>query len=134
LNFTSHITFSLFFRPFNNPTETYRYYSLPFCQIHDKGEEIEVAEAVSAVDSQLKELGATGYYEGAIKFEQRLGQCLIGDATETSPYHINFLDDVEWRLLCTKTYNTAELQEFKNAISNFYFFQMFVEDIPMWVR
>ena len=85
------------------------------------------------MDRQLQ-LGATGYYEGAMKYTQRLGQNLIGDAQETSPFQITFLDDMDWRVLCRKTYSTAELQEFKNAIWKFYFFEMFVEDIPMWVR
>jgi hypothetical protein len=94
---------------------------------------------VTAVKRRLQQhqqqqlLGATGHYVGAIKHGQRLGQSLVGDARETSPYQITFLDVVDWRLLCTKTYNTAELQKFKKAISNYYFFEMFVEDIPMWV-
>ena len=121
------------FRPFNNPTETYRYYSLPFCHQHEDEEDVE-AEAVTAVERRLQLKGTTGHYDGAIKHGQRLGQSLVGDARETSPYQITFLDIIDWRLLCTKTYQTKDLQKFKNAISNYYFFEMFVEDIPMWVR
>jgi Endomembrane protein 70 len=62
-----------------------------------------------------------------------LGQNLVGDAHETSPYQITFLDVIEWRLLCTKTLETQELKSFKDAIVNSYFFEMFIEDIPMWV-
>jgi hypothetical protein len=72
--------------------------------------------------------------DGAIKHGQRLGQSLVGDARETSPYQITFLDIIDWRLLCTKTLTSLELSAFKKAITNFYFFEMFVEDIPMWVR
>ena len=51
---------------------------------------------------------------------------------ETSQYEINFRDDVDWRLLCEETFQPAELEEFKSAILNSYFFEMFVEDLPMW--
>jgi len=39
---------------------------------------------------------------------------------------------VDWRLLCEETFQPAELEEFKSAILNSYFFEMFVEDLPMW--
>ena len=130
LNCNSH-SYTLF-SPFNNPTETYRYYSLPFCHIHE--EEEEGADVTSTSRRLQQVTPSTGHYEGAIKHGQRLGQSLVGDARETSPYKITFLDNIDWRLLCPKTYTVTELHKFKNAISNYYFFEMFIEDIPMWVR
>ena len=56
----------------------------------------------------------------------------MGDRRETSPYEISFLDNVDWRLLCKKTMNTKDLVALKEAIHNNYFFEMFVEDLPMW--
>jgi hypothetical protein len=72
--------------------------------------------------------------DGAIEYGQRLGQSLVGDARETSPYQITFLDVIDQRLLCTKTFTSSELNAFKKAISNGCYYEMFVEDIPMWVR
>ena len=42
------------------------------------------------------------------------------------------MDSVEWRLLCKKELDTSDLQKLKDAIHNNYFFEMFVEDLPMW--
>ena len=39
------LCYPFFRRPFNNPTETYRYYSLPFCRTHaDEKEHQEALE------------------------------------------------------------------------------------------
>ena len=60
--------------PFNNPSETYQYYSLPFCK---EG-------------------------RGGVSRRQRhgLGELLVGDRKVVSPYEINYLDSFTWRSLC----------------------------------
>lgn len=106
--------------PFTNPTETYRYYSLPFCHL--------------TTDDDGAEDGTKGEKrEGALKHRQRLGESIVGDRRETSPYDISFLDPIDWRSLCKKTLTSSDLKRFKEAIHNNYFFEMFVEDLPMWV-
>jgi Endomembrane protein 70 len=70
--------------------------------------------------------------EAAIRHRQRLGESIVGDRRETSPYEITFGDTVEWRLLCKTSFNKDDLVKFKKAIQNNYFFEMFVEDLPMW--
>ena len=70
--------------------------------------------------------------EGAIRHKQRLGESIVGDRRETSPYEVSFGDNVEWRLLCNKELAPVELQKFKDAIHNDYYFEMFVEDLPLW--
>ena len=70
--------------------------------------------------------------EAAIRHRQRLGESIVGDRRETSPYEITFGDTVEWRLLCKTTLKKESLDKFKMAIQNNYFFEMFVEDLPMW--
>lgn len=118
------------FRPFNNPTETYRYYSLPFCHQHStEQEEREAAEE----ENVMVDLPTNSEKRvGAIRHRQRMGESLVGDRRETAPYEITFGDDVEWRLLCKKTLNSDDLKQFKHAIHDNYFFEMFVEDLPMW--
>lgn len=120
--------FSLF-RPFNNPTETYRYYSLPFCHEHSsEAQEVEEAESENvATAARLLER-----QQGAIRHRQRLGESIVGDRRESSPYEVTFGDNVEWRLLCKEIMHEKSLKKFKDAIHNNYFFEMFVEDLPMW--
>eukprot|EP00567_Pseudictyota_dubia_P000277 CAMPEP_0197466170 /NCGR_PEP_ID=MMETSP1175-20131217/64911_1 /TAXON_ID=1003142 /ORGANISM="Triceratium dubium, Strain CCMP147" /LENGTH=630 /DNA_ID=CAMNT_0043002201 /DNA_START=589 /DNA_END=2481 /DNA_ORIENTATION=- len=109
--------------PFNNPTETYRYYSLPFCEAHHDVEDEE---------DQADHPKADEHRPGAIRHRQRLGESIVGDRRETSPYEITFKDNIEWRMLCKVTLDEDEIDKFKNAIHNSYFFEMFVEDLPMW--
>jgi Endomembrane protein 70 len=110
--------------------ETYRYYSLPFCKKHSsKKEEENVAEEESiSVHTRREEEKR----EGAVRHRQRLGESIVGDRRESSPYEISFGDSVDWRLLCKKELDTEELTLLKEAIHNNYFFEMFVEDLPMW--
>ena len=115
--------------PFNNPTETYRYYSLPFCQAHATNEE----EDQAAEEENIQLTIARGEKrDGAVRYKQSHGMSLVGDRRETSPYEITFMDSVDWRLLCKTTLETKELEKLKHSIQNNYFFEMFVEDLPMW--
>ena len=120
---------SSYIRPFNNPTETYRYYSLPFCQEHATEEEerrVAVEQNVALNGILKKE------QKGALSHKLRMGESLVGDRRESSPYEVTFKDSVEWRLLCKKELGEDELKQLKKAIHNNYFFEMFVEDLPMW--
>lgn len=125
----SDLDFALLARPFNNPTETYRYYSLPFCQEHSTEEEEGAAaleENINLPDiSKQKRVAAQ-------RHRQRLGESIVGDRRETSPYEVTYGDSDEWRLLCKKLLTPKDLQAFKEAIHNDYFFEMLVEDLPMW--
>lgn len=116
--------------PFNNPIETYRYYSLPFCHHHASAEE-EERHDVSQI-SRREQVTPDRNRKGAMRHRQRLGESIMGDRRETSPYEITFGDDVEWRLLCDISYGESELKQLKDAIHNNWFFEMFVEDLPMW--
>lgn len=125
------LTYILECRPFNNPTETYRYYKLPFCHTHStEKEEVEAAqtENVELEDEHVEKEKR----EGAVRHRQRLGESIVGDRRETSPYEISYGDSVDWRLLCKKYLTPKDLMAFKEAIHNEYFFEMFVEDLPMW--
>merc|ERR1712176_594046 len=69
---------------------------------------------------------------GAQRHKQKLGESIVGDRRESSPYEVSFDDSVEWRLLCKKHLIASDIQKLKDAIHNNYFFEMFVEDLPMW--
>jgi hypothetical protein len=116
--------------PFNNPTETYRYYSMPFCHTHSSVEEEKNVAAQENVE--LNHEHKHEKRQGAVRHRLRMGESLVGDRRETAPYEVTFMDSVEWRLLCKKELGNEELVKLKDAIHSNYFFEMFVEDLPMW--
>lgn len=90
--------------PFHNPSETYQYYDLPFCE----------------PDTGLKS-----------KIED-LGEVLEGDRMTSTPYHVPFRVDKENESLCRKTLTKADLKKFRKAVEEDYYFQMFYDDLPIW--
>jgi len=101
--------------PFNNPAETYRYYSLPFCQEHDTTDDLKKPSR-----------------EAALRHKQKLGEAMVGDRRESSPYEINFYDNVDWRQLCKVNLQPEDIKKYQTAIENSYYFEMYVEDLPLW--
>lgn len=89
--------------PFNNPTETYPYYSLPFCP----PEELEHAD-------------------------HELGEYLSGDRKVNSPYDIRFRVNEAWRELCTTELTAEDVEAFKRAAQEDYYFEMFLDGLPIW--
>jgi hypothetical protein len=138
--------------PFNNPTETYpvsilaqfeqsrflmyfcfviQYYHLPYCE-------------------------KTGKQK---RHKMNLGETLSGARKVATPYDVTFLDPVPWRTLCEEDMDVEDvrflillaalrcltisiclrlvtwalqLKEFKDAVEDEYFFEMFVDELPMW--
>eukprot|EP01006_Ploeotia_vitrea_P022005 TRINITY_DN54419_c0_g1_i1.p1 TRINITY_DN54419_c0_g1~~TRINITY_DN54419_c0_g1_i1.p1 ORF type:complete len:615 (-),score=277.66 TRINITY_DN54419_c0_g1_i1:64-1860(-) len=88
--------------PFNNPAETYEYYSLPFCAPKDLQSE-----------------------------DENLGAVLAGDRRVNSLYDIRFGVDVEWQALCRFRLSQDEIKAFVDAIQRHYVFEMFVDDLPV---
>ena len=70
--------------------------------------------------------------KAAQRIKMKTGETLAGDRRESSPYEVSYDDNVEWRLLCKMHLVPEDLQKLKDAINNNYFFEMFVEDLPMW--
>lgn len=88
--------------PENNPSESYRYYSLAFC----KPEEM--------------------------KFKvQTLGEVLQGSRKVYSKYNIPFRVDVPHEKLCTITLTADQIEAFRIAILNKYHFTMYYDEIPL---
>lgn len=129
VSFSSH-QYNGYKRPFNNPTETYRYYSLPFCKEHST-HEVESAAAIDQ-DVELRHNFKGDKIKAAQKIKMKTGETFVGDRRESSPYEVSYDDSVEWRLLCKMHLVSEDLQKLKDAINNNYFFEMFVEDLPMW--
>ncbi|KAI3460687.1 hypothetical protein Pfo_017350 [Paulownia fortunei] len=103
--------------PYNNPQETYNYYSLPFC--HPPG-------------------NAAHKWGG-------LGEVLGGNELIDSQIEIKFKRDVEKTKICEIELDAAKAKQFKDAIDNSYWFEFFMgafvmifvltlvlNDLPLW--
>jgi hypothetical protein len=70
--------------------ETYRYYTLPYCQEHTTELDSEDED-----EKESRNMAAVkGDRKGGARFKQRLGETVAGDHKETSPYEITYLDQV----------------------------------------
>jgi hypothetical protein len=132
---TTVVFFVSFLSPYHNPIETYRYYSLPFCQGHVLDEEKLQVGAQEGINKGLRDDRSIRRQEklvGALEYQQTLGESLIGERRETSPYRIHFLDNIERRLLCKTVLSKKDAEVFREAIQHKSVFEMFVEDLAMW--
>ncbi|XP_078444852.1 endomembrane protein 70 protein family [Wolffia australiana] len=89
--------------PFHNPSETYRYFDLPFCPPEHMNEKKEA-----------------------------LGEVLNGDRLVDAPYELKFRTDVESKVVCKKTLSKEEVAQFRSAVLKDYYFQMYYDDLPLW--
>ncbi|KAL3366261.1 hypothetical protein AABB24_011090 [Solanum stoloniferum] len=89
--------------PYVNPQETYSYYSLPYCRPGD------------------------GYHK-----QGGLGEVLGGNALIDSRIDIKFKRDVEKRSICELKLDASKIARFKYAIDNSYWFEFFMDDLPIW--
>ncbi|XP_057366234.1 transmembrane 9 superfamily member 1-like isoform X1 [Daphnia carinata] len=88
--------------PYNNPHETYHYYSLPVC-IPEKIEHRSLS----------------------------LGEVLDGDRMAKSLYKLKFKMDLEKKTLCTLNLKKKELEKLSEAIEDQYYFEFVVDDLPL---
>ncbi|KAK0589172.1 hypothetical protein LWI29_010647 [Acer saccharum] len=90
--------------PYNNPQETYNYYSLPFC--HPSG-------------NPAHKWGG-------------LGEVLGGNELIDSSIDIKFGKNVDKVTICQLELDEAVVKHFKDAIENSYWFEFFMDDLPLW--
>ncbi|KAM3327717.1 transmembrane 9 superfamily member 2 [Capsicum galapagoense] len=91
--------------PFHNPSESYRYYDLPFC-IPDYVKWEEKKDAV--------------------------GEILNGDSVVSGPYELDFLVEKEAEILCRKNLTRDEVTQFQKAVDKDYYFEMYYDELPIW--
>ncbi|GLJ40297.1 hypothetical protein SUGI_0828140 [Cryptomeria japonica] len=90
--------------PYNNPQETYNYYSLPFCHPG----------------------------KNAVHKWGGLGEVLGGNELIDSQIEIKFRKTVERGTICELELDAAKVKQFKDAIENTYWFEFFMDDLPLW--
>ncbi|XP_049355108.1 transmembrane 9 superfamily member 4-like [Solanum verrucosum] len=89
--------------PFHNPSETYRFFDLPFC--------------APAHVTEKKEA---------------LGEVLNGDRLVSAPYKLDFMYDKDSEIACKKKLSKEEVSQFRSAVAKDYYFQMYYDDLPIW--
>lgn len=88
--------------PENNPSESYRYYTLKFCKPHD------------------------------MKYKsQTLGEVLGGSRKVYSKYDIPFSVDIPHEVLCTEKLEADDVEAFRHAILNKYHFTMYYDEVQL---
>lgn len=90
--------------PYHNPHEQYHFYSLPFCHPAVK---LEPATRLGGLSDLFGEL-------------------------ENSDLPIMFNRDVERGVVCSMTLDAAGAQLLSYAITNHYWYQMYLDELPMW--
>ncbi|KAI3892666.1 hypothetical protein MKW92_052352 [Papaver armeniacum] len=91
--------------PYNNPQETYNYYSLPFCQ---------------------PQPGNAAHKWGG------LGEVLGGNELIDSQVEIRYQKNVDRSSICEINLDAPKVKEFKDAIESSYWFEFFMDDLPLW--
>ncbi|XP_075520692.1 transmembrane 9 superfamily member 1-like [Primulina tabacum] len=90
--------------PYNNPQETYNYYSLPFC----------------------RPSGNAAHKWGG------LGEVLGGNELIDSLTEIRFQKHVDKATICEIELDESKAKVFKDAIENNYWLEFFMDDLPLW--
>lgn len=91
--------------PYANPSETYEYYTLPFCSPEE--------------NVQHKHP------------KHKLGEHLTGDHKANSLYDIRFKIPIAFSKLCSIHLQKEEVEQFKKAIDKYYYFEMLYDDLPL---
>eukprot|EP00731_Ephydatia_muelleri_P030036 Em0021g559a len=91
--------------PYHNRQETYAYFSLPFC----KGPVKEISH-----------------------YHETIGEALQGVELEYSGLEIGFKDAVPKQEYCSLTLTETSYIKLVYAISNHYWYQMYIDDLSMW--
>ncbi|KAH7284451.1 hypothetical protein KP509_34G054800 [Ceratopteris richardii] len=91
--------------PYYNPQETYNYFSLPFCSAGD--------------ENPVHKWGG-------------LGEVLEGNELIDSQIDIRFKKNVQHYTICKLSLDEDKVEVFKDAIENAYWFEFFIDDLPLW--
>ncbi|KAK6921583.1 Nonaspanin (TM9SF) [Dillenia turbinata] len=89
--------------PFHNPSETYRFFDLPFCSSGDMKEK-----------------------------KEDLGEVLNGDRLVSAPYKLDFLAERDSEVACKTSLTKEDVAQFRSAVKKDYYFQMYYDDLPIW--
>jgi len=91
--------------PYHNRQETYSYFTLPFC----KGPKKQISH-----------------------HHESLGDALQGVELEFSGLDLRYQQNIPKNTYCSVILDDKKLKVFKYAVKHHYWYQMFIDDMPMW--
>lgn len=91
--------------PYHNRQETYSYFSLPFCH----GPKVTISH-----------------------YHETLGEALQGTELEHSGLNMEYKTNVPKTEYCQVNLDETTLKSFMYAVKNHYWYQMYVDDLPVW--
>lgn len=91
--------------PYHNRQETYSYFSLPFC----RGDKTTISH-----------------------YHETLGEALQGTELEFSGLDIDYKVDVSLNQYCEVDLTEDSYRAFMYAVKNHYWYQMYIDDLPIW--
>jgi len=91
--------------PYHNRQETYGYFTLPFCR---------------------------GMKEEISHYHETIGEALQGTELEFSGLAIEFRVDTAKTTYCQTNLDPGVLKTFLYAVKNHYWYQMYLDDLPIW--
>lgn len=91
--------------PYHNRQETYEYFSLPFCG---------------------------GPKESISHYHETLGEALLGVELQFSGLDTDFKVEVPKTEYCSVELTEEKYQAFVYAVKNHYWYQMYIDDLPVW--
>ncbi|XP_014262291.1 transmembrane 9 superfamily member 3 [Cimex lectularius] len=91
--------------PYHNRQETYTYFSLPFCK---------------------------GTKDAISHYHETLGEALQGVELDFSGLDIEFKAAISETMYCEVLLDEAKHKAFVYAVKNHYWYQMYIDDLPIW--
>ncbi|PAV82301.1 hypothetical protein WR25_07250 [Diploscapter pachys] len=91
--------------PYSNRQETYTYFSLPFCR---------------------------GVKKTISHYHETMGESLLGVELDFSGFDIKFRTNTAKTVYCSVTLSQEDYKTFVYAIRNSYYYQMYLDDMPIW--
>lgn len=92
--------------PYSNPQEAYEYYTLPFC--------------------------ASPSEKHNLPLNPSLAEVLGGHTLRHSGFELPFGEESQVEECTTKPLSEAEVAKFDNAVEHQYFYQKYLDDLPVW--
>lgn len=90
--------------PYHNRQETYSFFTLPYCK------------------------GPVSVHH----HHETLGEALLGTELEFSGLDIKYMENAEAQEFCNIVIDARALKAFKYAVKHHYWYQMYLDDMPMW--
>lgn len=119
--------------PYDNRQETYAYFSLPFCN----GRKQSIGHYHETLSEALQgvELEFSGY---AIDFKGNNFNtkkfCLVSKVINVPLLFSFFLDDISPIEICMIDLDEQKVTAFTYAVRNNYWYQMYIDGLPIWGR